>query len=130
MEPKAKLFIMKNWTRKVLSVYWFCLFQWKPFYLARLCKKGQCTKILFWLLIHLSNIFAPYIKNLETYFAMSICFEFWPLCFACISFAHHWMRFHFVEKAHTIIIIFWSSLVKGQFPSTLTLNRGRGLVKK
>ena len=51
-----------------------------PFYLAWLCKKGQCTKILFWLLTHLSNIFVPYIKNLETYFAMSICFEFWHLC--------------------------------------------------
>ena len=50
-----------------------------PFYLAWLCKKGQCTKIFFWLLTHLSNNFAPYIKNLETYFAILICFEFWPL---------------------------------------------------
>ena len=51
-----------------------------PFYLAWLCKKGQCTKNFFWLLTHFSNFFAPCIKNLETYFAMLICFEFWPLC--------------------------------------------------
>ena len=52
-----------------------------PFYLAWLCKKGQCTKIFFLLLTHLSNIFAPYIKNFETYFTILICFEFWPLCY-------------------------------------------------
>ena len=27
----------------------------------------------------MSNIFAPFIKNLESYFVMLICFEFWPL---------------------------------------------------
>ena len=54
-------------------------FVWTPFYLAWLCKKGQCTKILFWLITHLSNIFASYIKNLETYFTILIAFEFLPL---------------------------------------------------
>ena len=56
-----------------------------PFYLAWLCKKGQCTKKFFWLLTHLSDIFAPYIKNLEMYFAILICFEFWPLWFYSIG---------------------------------------------
>ena len=36
MEPKAKLFIMKNWTRKVLSVFLFCLFQ--PFKHVAFCQ--------------------------------------------------------------------------------------------
>ena len=54
-----------------------------PFSLAWLCKKGQCT--IFLLLTHLSNIFAPYIKNLETYFAILICFEFWPLWYVLIT---------------------------------------------
>ena len=49
-----------------------------PFYLAWLCKKGQYTKKNFWLLTRFSNIFAPHIKNLETHFAILICFEFWP----------------------------------------------------
>ena len=48
--------------------------------MALFCKKGQCTKIYLWLLTHFFNIFAPYIKNLETYFAKLICFEFRPLC--------------------------------------------------
>ena len=50
-----------------------------PFHLAWLCKKGQYVKIFFWFLTHLSGIFPPYIKNLETYFAILICFEFWPM---------------------------------------------------
>ena len=57
-----------------------------PFYLAWLCKKGQCTKNFFWLLTHLSHIFAPHIKNLETYFAILIYFEFWPLWVLWVEF--------------------------------------------
>ena len=75
-----------------------------PFYLAWLCKKGQCTKNFFWLLTHLSIVFAPYIKNLEMYFAMSICFEFWPLWSRCFSFCV------------VILTIVWAMdlLIKGQ----------------
>ena len=39
-------------------------------------QKRTMYKKFFLLLTHLSNIFAPYIKNLETYFAILICFEF------------------------------------------------------
>ena len=42
-------------------------------------QKRTMYKIFFWLLTHLSNIFAPYIKNLETYFAILIYFDFWQL---------------------------------------------------
>ena len=43
-------------------------------------KRTMYKIFFFWLFTHLSNIFAPHIKNLETYFAILICFEFWPLC--------------------------------------------------
>ena len=50
-------------------------------------QKRTMYKKIFWLLTHLSNIFAPQIKNLEMYFAILICFEFWPMC--CLwAFAH------------------------------------------
>ena len=42
------------------------------FYLAWLCKKGQCAKVFFVLLTHLSNIFTQHIKNLENYLNISI----------------------------------------------------------
>ena len=42
-------------------------------------QKRTMYKIFFWLLTYWSNIFAPYIKNLVTYFEIMICFEFWPL---------------------------------------------------
>ena len=42
-------------------------------------QKRTMYKFYFWLLIHLSNIFAPHMKNSEMYFATLIWFEFWPL---------------------------------------------------
>ena len=41
--------------------------------------KKDNVQFFFSLLTHISNTFAPYIKNLETYFAILICFEFWPM---------------------------------------------------
>ena len=58
-------------------------------------QKRTMYKIFFWLLSHLSNIFAQHIKNLETYFAMLICFEFWPL-WRCMK---------------VVVINEWSSLI-------------------
>ena len=70
-----------------------------PFYLAWLCKKGQCTKIFFLLLTHFSNLFAPYIKNLETYFAILLCFEFWPMCLLCSYLYQFTSNKIFIEKS-------------------------------
>ena len=44
----------------------------------------------------LPNILTPYIKNLETYFAISICFEFWPMW---------WMMSLLIMPVHSCILI-------------------------
>ena len=48
-------------------------------------------KIFFWLLTQLYDIFLPNIKNLETYFAILICFEVWPLCRSSACVQCHWL---------------------------------------
>ena len=37
------------------------------------------------------DIFLPNIKNLETYFAILICFEVWPLCRSSACVQCHWL---------------------------------------
>ena len=50
-----------------------------PFYLAWLCKKRTMYKDFFLFSTQLSKIFAPYVKNSDTYFAILIHFLFWSL---------------------------------------------------
>ena len=54
-------------------------------HILTLQKRTMYLIFFFWLLMHLSNIFAPYIKKLEMYFAILICFEFWPLCVLAVE---------------------------------------------
>ena len=43
----TKLYNFKSQSSEVVSVFRFCLFQWMPFYLAWIYRKGHCTKFFF-----------------------------------------------------------------------------------
>ena len=53
-----------------------------PFYFAWIYRKGHSTKFFFRFSTLLSNVFAPYIQNLETCFAISVYFDFDYVCSA------------------------------------------------
>ena len=79
-DQKQSCISWKIGLKKCCLFFDFVCFNGCHFTLLDFAKKGQCTKILFWHLTHLSNIFASQYKNLEMYFMILICFEFWPLC--------------------------------------------------
>ena len=55
------------------------------FYLAWIYRKGQRTKFFFRFSTLLSNIFAPYIQNLEICFAILVYFDFGYVWSQCIT---------------------------------------------